>query len=58
MLSEYPDVLTIREAMEILGVSKNTIYELVRNDTIHAFRLGAKIWRINKSGLIDYLNNQ
>lgn len=58
MLSEYPDIMTIREAMDVLGISRNTIYEYVRNGTIHAFKLGSKIWRIKKSDLIMFLNNQ
>jgi len=56
MLNDYPDVLTINEAKEILGISRNLIYDLIHSGTLPAFRLGEKIWRINKSSLIAYLN--
>lgn len=58
MLIDYPDIMTIREAMDVLGVSRNTMYEYVRNGTIHAFKLGSKIWRMKKSDLLTFLNNQ
>lgn len=58
MLENYPDIMTVREAMEALGISKNTIYELIHSNTIHAFRLGFKVWRIKKIDLIKYLNSQ
>lgn len=58
MLTDYPDIMTIREAMEVLGISRNTIYEYIRSGTIPAFKLGTKIWRIKKSDLITYVNNQ
>ena len=55
MLSQYPDIMTIREAMEALGVSKSTIYGLIQNNQLPAFRLGEKLWRIRKDCLLDYL---
>lgn len=56
MLEEFPDVLTPREAMDILYVSRNTFYELVRNGVLPGFKLGPKIWRVKKVDLINYLN--
>ena len=56
MLSEYPDIMTVREAMDALGVSKSTIYGLIQNHKIPAFRLGEKLWRIRKDSLLNYLN--
>ena len=35
-----PVVLTAREAMEILGVGKNTIYRLLNSGTLKAIRIG------------------
>lgn len=57
MLEEYPDVLTINETIEILGVSRNLLYDLIHSGTLPAIRLGKKIWRINKPDLIAYLKN-
>lgn len=55
MLDEYPEVLTPQEVMEILGIGKNMLYELIWNGTIPAFRLGKKKWRILRKELIAYL---
>lgn len=55
MLEEYPDFMTIREAREALGISKSTIYELIQDGKVPAFRLGQKLWRIRKDNLLEYL---
>lgn len=57
MLDDFPDIMTVREAMQALGVSKSTIYGLIRNDQIPAFRLGDKLWRIRKDSLLGYLKS-
>ena len=41
-----PVVLTAREAMEILGVGKNTIYRLLDSGALKGFRVG-RSWRIS-----------
>lgn len=58
MLNNYPDVLTINDTMEILGVSRNLLYDLIHNGMIPAYRLGEKVWRINKIDLIMFLNKK
>lgn len=55
MLDEYPDVLTTREVMEILDITKNLLYKLIHTKQLPAYRIGSKKWRINKSSLIKYL---
>ena len=55
MLEEYPDVLSINETMEILGVSRNLLYNLIHTGAIPAIRIGKKLWRINKQALIKYI---
>ena len=57
MLKEYPDILTPRDVMEILSISKNTFYSLVHQNEIPAFRLGSRSLRIQKQDLIYYLKN-
>lgn len=58
MFEEYPDVLTINETIEILGVSRNLLYDLIHAGTIPAFRLGTKIWRIRKVDLIQFFESK
>lgn len=57
LLSGYPDIMTVREAMDALCVSKSTIYQLIRDQKVPAFRLGPKLWRIRKDCLILYLKS-
>lgn len=55
MLDDYPDIITVREAMEVLGVSRSTMYLLIQSQKVPAFRLGQKLWRIRKDDLLRYL---
>mgnify|MGYP003261737129 CR=1 FL=1 len=49
-----PVVLTAREAMEILGVGKNTIYRLLNSGTLKAIRIG-RSWKIDLNSLLSLL---
>ena len=57
MLEQYPDILTSKEVMQILGVSKELFYELVHTKQIPAYRIGKKVWKFNKASLICYLTD-
>jgi excisionase family DNA binding protein len=44
--------------MEILNLSKNTVYSMLNNRIIPAYRVGnSKLWRINKCDFEDYLKS-
>lgn len=47
-----PVVLTPAEAMDILGVGKNTMYRLLRSGQLPAVRIG-RIWRIPLHAMSD-----
>jgi len=47
-------VLTIREVAQYLRLSEAKIYELARNGTIPALRIG-KSWRFQKELLIEWV---
>ena len=55
MVEEYPDILTVKEVMEVLGISRNTAYYLIQSGEMPAFKIGKKLWRIRKKDLADYL---
>lgn len=55
MLFNYPDVLTPKHMMEILSISKNTLYTMIQNNELPAFKLGPKAWRFRKVDVIAYL---
>ena len=49
-----PVVLTAAEAMDILGVGKNTMYRLLKTGELPAVRIG-RAWRINLENLLAFL---
>ncbi len=57
MLDNYHDILTVDELMEILFISRNTAYSLLRNGSIHAIKVG-KNWRIPKVAVEEYVNEK
>ena len=53
---ELPLTLRVEDLMPILGIGRNTAYELVRCGTIRSIRIGKQL-RIPKQALIDYLSS-
>lgn len=51
---QLPIVLTASEAMDILGVGKNTMYRLLNSGKLRAIRLG-RIWKITVPALEEFL---
>ena len=51
---ELPVVLTAAEAMDVLGVGKNTMYRLLNSGELRGIRVG-RSWRITGEVLEDYL---
>ena len=54
MFTEYPDVLSVPQAVKILGCTDHTIYKMIDYGYFPAVRYG-KRYRISKYGLIQYL---
>ena len=53
-LYEYPPILNVSDVAEILGVTPNTIRMLIKNDSLHAVKIG-KRYKITKNKLLNYL---
>lgn len=51
---ELPLTLRVEDLMPILGIGRNTAYELVRSKQIYSVKVGRQL-RIPKQSLIDYL---
>ena len=49
--------LTPIEVAEILKITKNTVYELVKRGEIPAYKVGRKL-RIDKEDVQNYINSQ
>lgn len=56
MLRDYPDVLNSEQVAEVLGISRKSVYRLLRERTIGSKRIGSK-YIIPKRCLVDYLDS-
>ncbi len=54
---DLPLTLRVEELMPILGVGRNTAYELIRSGQIRSVRIGRKI-RIPKSEVLAFLDRK
>ena len=54
---DLPLTLRVEELMPILGVGRNTAYELVRSGQIRSIRVGRQL-RVPKDAVQDFLNRQ
>lgn len=50
-------IYTLKEAMQILGVGRNAILNLVKTEGFPAFKMGGK-WAISMEGLNNWIERQ
>jgi excisionase family DNA binding protein len=55
-LELLPLTLKVDELMPILGIGRNTAYELVRSGQIRSIRIGRKI-RVPRDAVAEFLRN-
>ena len=53
-LHDLPLTLRVEELMPILGIGRNTAYELIRSGQIRSIRIGRQI-RIPRDALLEFL---
>lgn len=54
MLNDYGDILTLNELCEVLKISENVAYRLIREKSISAFKVG-RIYKIPKKAVESYI---
>lgn len=54
MLKEYPDIMSVEQMCEVLGVSTKTGYRLLKEGKICCLKVG-RSYRIPKTHLFTYL---
>ena len=54
MFREFPDVMSLKEACKILGISTKTGYKLILNGQLRALKVG-RSYRVPKIYLFTYL---
>jgi len=56
-MADAREVMNIRQASHYLGISPDTLYKYVSEETIPAFKLGNR-WKFKKSILDSWMENQ
>lgn len=56
-LDELPLALRVEELMPILGIGRNTAYELVRSRQIRSIKIGRQI-RVPRDAVAEYLRGR
>ena len=57
LFAEYPDILTFEDLQEMLSLSRNTVYNLLRKNIIKNKKIG-RLYRIQKRCVIDFINSE
>lgn len=57
MFESYDELITIEEMQQLLGIGKNTAYQLLKENKIKCFRIG-RIWKIPKKSLEEFILSQ
>ena len=56
LFERYPDVLTVHQAREALGVGRTGVYKLIDQGLLKCVKIG-NAYKIPKSALIEYVTN-
>lgn len=56
MFTDYDDVITLSDMMELLAIGRNKAYDLLRSGQIKSFKIG-KAYRIPKHCVQEYVMN-
>lgn len=48
------EIMKFEEVMEYLNIGKNTLYRLLNNSEISAFKIG-KVWKIPRKSVEEYI---
>jgi excisionase family DNA binding protein len=56
-MADAREVMNIREASQYLGISPDTLYKYVSEETIPAFKLGNR-WKFKKSILDNWMEDR
>ena len=56
LFERYPDVMTVHQAREALGVGRTGVYKLIDQGMLKCFKIG-NAYKIPKTALIEYINS-
>ena len=56
LFERYPDVMTVHQAREALGVGRTGVYKLIDQGLLKCFKIG-NAYKIPKTALLEYVNS-
>ncbi len=57
MFYNFEDLLNVEEACEMLRMSRNSLYVLLKNGDVKGYQQG-RIWKIPKQAIIEYISKR
>lgn len=54
VFKDYPDVLTVKQVSDLMGVSTKTVYKLIKTNSLSCLKVGRE-FRIPKVNLMQYM---
>ena len=57
MFPEYPDIVTVAQLQQMLGVSRNLAYKLINDGEIQAVKIGTSL-KIPKVSVINFVTEE
>lgn len=57
MFPEYPDIVTVQQLREMLGISRQLAYDLINDGELQAIKIGNS-FKIPKASVINYVTGE
>ena len=57
MFPDFPDIVTVTQLQEMLGVSRHLAYDLINDGSIRSLKIG-NAFKIPKVNVIEYVMDQ
>lgn len=57
MFESENEIMSVSEVADVLHVGLNTIYRLIKDGELDAFRTGSRCWHIHRKSLEKYVCN-
>ena len=57
MFPDYPDIVTVKQLREMLGISRQLAYDLINDGELQAIKIGTS-FKIPKVSVINYVTEE
>lgn len=52
------ELLTVKETCKLLKISRPTLLRLIKSGEIKGFKIGKRVWKIQRSEVYNYINHK